>query len=142
MKKIFALLITVMAVWASGVDAQYTTGRVGDYSYTTSPRTNVITTPIVNFPHTSGTIDGQRHDPTATRVDDLDHNGGSYGSSRTSVLAAHVGSVSHDDGSARSSRFNKTITPRVRRHAYIAGRSGSTSIGSTPSIRSYLPPRR
>jgi len=46
MKTFCTLLIVAMSFWTNGVDAQYTTTRIGNYSYTSGPGTNVTSTRI------------------------------------------------------------------------------------------------
>ena len=94
-KKICTLLIVATAFWTNSIDAQYTTTRVGDYSYTTGPRTNLTTTRIGNFLFRSGTLNGQRYNTTTTRIGNYGFTSGSYRSPRTGSLLSRVGSYLH-----------------------------------------------
>ena len=91
-KKICTLLIVATAFWTSDIDAQYTTSRVGNYSYTTGPRTNLTTTRIGNVLFRNGTVNGQRYNTTTTRIGNVDVTSGSYRSPRTGSLLSRVGS--------------------------------------------------
>jgi len=80
------------------------TSRIGSYTYTTGPGTNVTSTRVWNSIYSNGTVGNSSYSTTTSGIGNYDYTSGRVGSTRINATSQRIGQTTYT-----------SVRPRIRR---------------------------